>query len=114
MKKNIIEFTEFCLNYLDVDSVELHLTAKRDVVTTTAAYSDGHVWVYTKGRALVDILRSIAHELRHLKQDVDGELTQEKHQENNAAGSPIENEANAFAGKTIRLYGEKNPEIYIS
>ena len=58
-------------------------------------------------------MRSIAHELTHLKQDKEGRLQDNNHDENNEAGSPIENEANAVAGQIIRKFGEEYPEIYL-
>ena len=57
-------------------------------------------------------MRSIAHELVHMKQDIDGRLEDNNHDTNNEAGSPIENEANSVAGVIIRKFGEEYPEIY--
>jgi hypothetical protein len=56
------------------------------------------------------VCRSIAHELVHHKQMLEGRL------KNTALdgqdGSPIENEANSTAGIIIRKYGKLHPEIY--
>ena len=51
--------------------------------------------------------------MTHLKQDVEKRLEKKDHNKNNAAGSPIENEANAKAGEIMRKFGENHPEIYI-
>jgi hypothetical protein len=58
----------------------------------------------------MDVCRSIAHELVHHKQNIDGRLTDI--QNDGSDGSPIENEANAVAGVIIRKYGKINPHLY--
>lgn len=69
---------------------------------------DNKVWVYTKNRNLVDILRTVFHELVHCRQ---GELGKIKPGDS-YPGSPIESEADMLAGKFIKIYGEKHPEIF--
>lgn len=69
---------------------------------------DNKVWVYAKNRNLVDILRTVFHELVHVRQ---GELGQIQPGDS-YPGSPIEQEADVLAGKFIKIYGEKHPEIF--
>jgi Zn-dependent peptidase ImmA (M78 family) len=90
--------------------IELH--SGREQLTTTAAYDTQNncILVYVKGRALVDICRSIAHELTHHKQNNEGRITNS--QEDGQDGSDMENEANATAGIIMRKYGKLNPDIY--
>ena len=64
--------------------------------------------VYGKGRALVDIMRSVSHELVHHKQWEDGRLEVKPAD----IGSEEENEANAIAGIMIKKFALKNPNIY--
>ena len=71
---------------------------------------DNEVKVLGKNRSLADIIRSIAHELVHHKQNQNGELS--GNAEEGADGSPIENEANAKAGEIVRKFGKIKPEIY--
>jgi Zn-dependent peptidase ImmA (M78 family) len=59
-------------------------------------------------RNLADTLRTLAHELIHHKQNIDGELNEKSGE----TGSDHENEANAFAGQLMREYGKKNPKIF--
>ena len=66
------------------------------------------IWVYAKNRNLVDILRTIAHELTHVRQ---GELGMIK-PGSSYPGSPIELLADMVAGKMIKIYGEKNHHIF--
>lgn len=106
------EFITFTCNFLKIKKTSVVLKFDRKGLITTASYGNGEVIVYAKDRALVDIMRSIAHELTHYKQDVEKRLQQDKHETQNAAGSPIENEANATAGVIMRKFGELHPEIY--
>jgi len=54
----------------------------------------------------IDILRTVAHEYIHHKQQSEGKKL------NGNAGSPSENEANAKAGEIIRKYGNLHPELF--
>lgn len=105
-------FIKFTCEFLKLDKPTIKIQFNRNGLVTTAAYGNNNVYVYGKDRALVDILRSIAHEMVHMKQDSLGKLKQNTHEKNNNAGSPIENEANAKAGVIIRKFGEIHPEIY--
>jgi pyrimidine deaminase RibD-like protein len=69
---------------------------------------DNKVWVYAKNRNLVDILRTVFHELVHVRQ---GELNMIKPGDS-YPGSPIERQADELAGKFIKIFGEKHPEIF--
>jgi Zn-dependent peptidase ImmA (M78 family) len=106
------KFVKFVCGYLKIPPAKVNLKFNREGLVTTASYSSEEIVVYSKDRALVDIMRSITHELVHMKQDVEKRLDQD-HDKNNAAGSPIEDEANAKAGEIIRKFGERYPEIYI-
>jgi len=68
--------------------------------------------VASSNRNLADILRTIAHELTHYKQKLDGRLNLNNSAQSGATGSEIENEANAQAGVIMREFGKKHPEIY--
>jgi Cytidylyltransferase-like len=75
-----------------------------------ASYSPSEklVKVSTKNRHPMDIFRSVAHELVHHKQNLDGRLGKNIAKEG-ATGSKIENEANSEAGKVMRYFGAENP-----
>lgn len=66
------------------------------------------IWVYVKNRNLVDILRTVFHELVHVRQD---ELNMIKPGDS-YPGSPIEVMADMLAGKYIKIYGENNHHIF--
>lgn len=66
------------------------------------------IWVYAANRNLVDILRTVFHEIVHVRQ---GELNMIKPGDS-YPGSPIEAMADMLAGKYIKIYGEKNHHIF--
>lgn len=106
----IKDFVKFVNNYYEVPSSSVILVFDRKNLTTTACYGNGKSIVYAKDRGFLDICRSIAHELTHFKQDLDGRLTDIARV--GADGSDIENEANSKAGEIIRVYGRLNPHLY--
>lgn len=69
---------------------------------------EGSIWVYAKNRNLVDILRTVFHELVHVRQGEKGMIKPGS----SYPGSPIEVMADAMAGKYIKIYGEKNHHIF--
>jgi hypothetical protein len=115
MDKNILnDFLVFCKEFLKLTKgYKLVLSYDRSDIITTAYYvpSECLIKIYVKDRALVDVLRSIAHELVHHKQNINGELNDLS--KDGSDGSPIENEANSLAGEIIRIYGKINSNIYV-
>jgi len=68
------------------------------------------IFVATEGRLTADILRTIAHEMVHRKQDEMGLIGDSV--KDGADGSPIENKANSIAAILLREYGKLNKTIY--
>jgi hypothetical protein len=68
------------------------------------------IYVAIEGRLTADILRTLAHEMVHRKQDELGLVKDEV--KDGATGSPIENQAHAVAGILMRNYGKINKQIY--
>jgi hypothetical protein len=81
------------------DSEDMHHTGWYNADTNT-------MWVYTGNRNLIDILRTIAHELRHRKQGSEGRI-----HGHSPPGSKLERDADAEAGYLMKLYGKEHPEI---
>jgi hypothetical protein len=107
------KFIAFCLKELGVNEpCVVYLTAKRGgpIKTTASFFPDNNeIWIYCKNRNMLgDILRSTAHEIRHLRQNIDGEIGTNSGDD----GSPEENAANQFSGLMIRKFGKLHPEIY--
>ena len=69
---------------------------------------DNSIWVYIGYRNLIDIFRTIFHELVHKRQS---QLNMIKPGDS-YPGSPIEALADMVAGKYIKIYGKEHPEIF--
>ena len=108
------EFCLFCAEELPIEgNFEIYMVADRKPhsITTTAHYEVGSniCKVYCKNRALVDCLRSIAHEMTHMMQDEMGLLIGHIRD----AGGFHEDQANARAGELIKRFvkGRKDRDI---
>ena len=99
------------LGLTDVPEVNI-IDSKEEakVNTSFGGYSPSNrsINVNVGGRHIADILRTLAHELVHHKQNEEGRLTRYAGE----TGSEFENEANSKAGVLMRNYGKKNPSIY--
>lgn len=69
---------------------------------------DGNILVYIENRNLIDIFRTIFHELVHHRQDQLNMIGPD----DSYPGSPIEAMADMMAGKYIKIYGKQHPEIF--
>lgn len=72
--------------------------------------SEKSIRLSTKERHPLDVLRTLAHELIHHKQNEDGRLSNTA--EDGKTGSDIENEANAMAGQIMRHWAKENPDHF--
>lgn len=75
---------------------------------TFGKYVNGEhtLYVALANRHPNDILRTIAHELTHYRQDTEHRLDSNSGE----TGSPIENEANSVAGIVMRHFNKQYPE----
>jgi hypothetical protein len=108
------DFVNFCFKELKLErmsTVKLRRDPQWSVVNRTFGryIDDANTLEVAFGqRHIMDVLRTVAHELTH------------KHQHERAAvpddagetGSPYENEANARAGVLMRDYGQLHPELF--
>lgn len=114
-KKKLIaaKFIKYILTPLGINRpFRVQLVTQRDDSLKTYAFYDpatGLIKVYVKGRGMADILRSIAHEFVHHRQNQDGRVTV-PHQD---VGGELENEANASSGVLIKQFGYKFPDFKI-
>jgi Zn-dependent peptidase ImmA (M78 family) len=113
-KKKLSDFVKFIKNELKLKDVPtISIQNNRDGLKTTANYDytkeNKIVKVCSKNRALVDVMRSLAHELVHHKQWEDGRLDGPKPPD---IGGEIEDEANAKAGQFIKMYAKIDETIY--
>jgi hypothetical protein len=100
---------------------KLHIknTPKIELSYDTEEAQDGHhtgrhvvggdsIWVYAANRNLVDILRTVFHELVHVRQGELGMIGDG----DSYPGSPIEAMADMLAGKYIKIYGKANRKVF--
>jgi hypothetical protein len=113
-KEKLDSFVKFVKEQLEIKTVPtIKIQNNRDGLKTTANYDytkeNKIIKVCSKGRALVDVMRSIAHEMVHHKQYEDGRLDGPQPPD---IGGEIEDEANAKAGQYIKMYSKIDPTIY--
>lgn len=112
----IEDFVEFASNRLGLKKLpQIDFVEDRDWAVQRRSFgqynpNNNTLVVYIGNRNTADILRTLAHELVHHKQNELNKL------ENGSGktGSEIENEANALAGVLMRDYGKINDTIYES
>jgi len=118
---NFLEDNPIMQKFIQWASKELHLksTPKFEFSYNTEEAQQGHhtgrhstnennVWVYVANRNMVDIMRTVYHELTHVRQ---GELNMIKPGDS-YPGSPIEMLADMTAGKAMKIFGKDHPEIF--
>ncbi len=114
LHKEVAEFTQWAAKKLGLKKIP-----KFELSRDTQEAQDNHhtgrhmmggdtVWVYVENRNLVDILRTVFHEMVHARQDELGMIQQG----DSYPGSPIEAMADMLAGKYIKIYGEQNHHIF--
>ena len=105
-QQHINEFADYCCNKLGIDRPDLTLKGTND--TNALGYTDmtdGSVTIVVADRHQMDIMRTLAHELVHVKQ-------MKSYEPDGTTGSADENEANAMAGVLMREWGQNNPDLY--
>jgi hypothetical protein len=110
----LVDFIRFAMKELGLSEMP-SIKLLDDTVTgkesnSFAAYVPGskRIILYTKHRHILDILRSLGHEMVHFRQDLEGRLKPDS----GRTGSEHENEANAVAGQIMRKYGKMHPELF--
>lgn len=112
--QKIQEFIKWCYKTLHVQKPYPKITLSRDTNQaqkdhrTGVHKEDGTIEIYIGDRNLVDIFRTIFHELVHERQSQLGMIKDG----DSYPGSPIEAMADMLAGKYIKIYGKQHPEIF--
>lgn len=113
-KKEILNsFVKFVIKELEIKKPPtVSIQNGRGKLRTTASYDYSKenkiIKINGKNRILVDILRSVAHELKHHQQFEDGKLKVKPPD----IGGEIEDGANIFAGNAIKMFAKTNRTIY--
>ena len=112
-KSKITEFVKFVKKELELEKCPtVVLQNGRGGLKTTAHYDYSKenkiIRINAKNRPLVDVMRSIAHEMVHHKQFEQGRLEVKPPD----IGGEIEDEANAKAGQYIKMFSKMDETIY--
>jgi hypothetical protein len=112
-KEKLNNFVKFVKNELSIKNTPtIVIQNHRNDIKTTASYDytkeNKIIKVCMKNRSLVDVMRSVAHELVHHKQWEKGMLKIKPPD----IGGEIEDEANAKAGQLIKMFALKDKTIY--
>lgn len=109
----LLDFIEFAAKHLELDSLpkfDFKFDTKRSLEHKSfGGYGGEHITITVKNRHIMDVCRTLAHELVHYKQDLNKELEGD---DPGATGSPQENQANAEAAIIMRNWGKKHPEYF--
>ena len=105
--KYLSDFLKFCRDELKItNDIRVFLLNKKNKLSiTTGGYNPNDKCVYTiaEGRQMADILRTVAHELVHQKQDLQGKIKGDIPD----IGGVIEDTANAIAGRLVKMFVKK-------
>jgi Zn-dependent peptidase ImmA (M78 family) len=69
--------------------------------------SEKKVICAVRNRAIADVMRTLAHELTHHRQNELGMIGPE-----DSDNQKLEDQANVYAGRLVRWFGRENREIY--
>lgn len=111
----LLDFIKFAAKDLELDSLpkfDFVFDNGRSIEQKSfGGYQPGneHITITVKNRHIMDVCRTLAHELVHYKQDLDNELEDD---EAGSTGSPQENEANARAAVIMRNFGRAFPDMF--
>ena len=114
LQKTIDQFARSCIEYLGIKKApEIRLHTNTDWSEQTGSFGQYEpetnvLHLATSGRHTLDILRTMAHEFTHRKQAEKETLPADAGE----TGSPYEDEANAMAGRIMRHWAEKHPEMF--
>lgn len=102
---------ELCRHELEIDELPpINLITDQPTIssgTSFGEFSEDGIDVVTMGRHPMDVMRTLAHELVHWKQQVEGlEL-------DGSDGSATENQANAVAGIIMRKFAQMYPQYFV-
>jgi hypothetical protein len=115
-QQDIIErFTRSCADLLGIETVP-EIKLRRDPQWTKingtfgryTADPDHRIELATHGRHIVDILRTLAHEMTHARQSEVTGLPDDAGE----TGSEYEDSANAMAGRIMRHWAESEPHMF--
>lgn len=107
----VTKFAKHCIKELGLKGKISIKLSKNQTGMPTAGYFDPNtceVFVAVHNRAIADVMRTMAHELTHCRQQQQG-----TNFPNDDEGlQPLEDEANTMSGRLVRYWGREHREIY--
>lgn len=113
--KILLDFIRFAAKDLELDSLpkfDFVFDSKESMERKSfGGYAPGeeHITITVKNRHIMDVCRTLAHELVHYSQDLNNELEDD---DAGSTGSPQENDANARAAVIMRNFGKAYPDMF--
>jgi len=113
--KILLDFIRFAAKDLELDSLpkfDFVFDSGRSIEQKSfGGYMPGEefITITVKNRHIMDVCRTLAHELVHYSQDLNNELADD---DAGSTGSPQENEANARAAVIMRNFGKAFPDMF--
>lgn len=115
LKPILRKFYDSCVKYLKLDHAP-KLVVKTDPAWQQRNGSFGRfdhdtntIYLATANRHILDILRTMAHEITHARQN---EQVGNMPVDAGVTGSPFEDHANAMAGRIMRHWADSHPEYF--
>jgi hypothetical protein len=107
------KFVDYACDRLNITEPKIVIINSPEYAPTNHSFGlygndSQRIKVVVHNRNMADILRTLAHELVHHQQNLQGRMYDGAGED----GSPIENEAHAVAGVIMREFGRENPEIF--
>ena len=107
------KFVDYACDRLNITEPKIVIINSPEYTPTNHSFGlygndSQRIKVVVHNRNMADILRTLAHELVHHQQNLQGRMYDGAGED----GSPIENEAHSVAGVLMREFGRQNPEIF--
>lgn len=107
------ELVQYCCQELKINKPKISIINNSTYTEQYKSYGgyspeENQIFLVIYNRALADSMRSLSHEIYHSYQNNNNLLTLNAGED----GDVFENEANAYAGKTMRKFGREHPEIF--
>ena len=106
MVDNLLELCKQELEIQELPPIKLVNTPTVGSNYSFGVFQDDTIQVVSKDRHPIDVMRTLAHELVHWKQRIEGQNM------DGNDGSDTENQANAIAGIIMRRFGKAYPECF--
>lgn len=115
IKEKLVDFAKFAMKELNIKKapkIRMNNSVLEGSVSSFGGYepNSNTITITISGRHIMDIMRSLAHEMTHHQQNISGRLTNIA--SDGMDGSPIENEANSMAGVIMRKWARMNPSFH--